>query len=197
MGTKDFNALDLLICRWRSRALHRLVPAGATVLDFGCGHQAMFLRSVQSKIRRGVGLDYDAAPDRPGPNLEVRPFRFVDRFDYSDASFDLVTILAVLEHIPLDQVDVLFREFSRVLVPGGRILVTTPTPAAQPLLEFLAFRLKIISAPEIADHKHYYSESDLRELAARHGLACPVYRRFQWGFNCLCALEKPAASLGA
>ncbi|MBX3736362.1 MAG: class I SAM-dependent methyltransferase [Candidatus Didemnitutus sp.] len=192
MGTKDFNALDLLICRWRSRALHRLVPADATMLDFGCGHQAMFLRSVQTKIKRGVGLDYDATPAQPAPNLELRQFRFVDRFDYPDASFNLVTILAVLEHIPLDQVDVLFREFSRILAPGGRILVTTPTPAAKPVLEFMAFRLKIISAPEIADHKHYYTEADLRALAARHGLSCPVYRRFLWGFNCLSAMEKPA-----
>lgn len=190
MGTKDFNALDLFICRWRSRAVRKLVPSGATVLDFGCGHQAMFLRSVQRDIKHGLGIDYDATPERPAPNLELRQFRFEHRFDFPDASFDLVTILAVLEHIPLDQVDVLFREFSRILVPGGRVLVTTPTPAAKPVLEFLAFRLKIISAPEIADHRHYYTEQDLRELAARNGLSCPVYRRFLWGFNCCAAMQK-------
>lgn len=190
MGTKDFNAIDLFICRWRSRAVRRLVPRNATVLDFGCGHQAMFLRSIQRDIKNGIGIDYDATPERPAPNLEVRQFRFEDRFDFPDASFDVVSILAVLEHIPLDQVDALFREFSRILVPGGRILVTTPTPAAKPVLEFLAFRLKIISAAEIADHRHYYTEADLRDLAARHGLSCPEYRPFLWGFNCCAAMQK-------
>ena len=190
MGTKDFNALDLFICRWRSRIVRRHVTPGASVLDFGCGHQAMFLRTVQPVISRGVGLDYDADAGRPAPNLELRQFHFQDRFDYPDASFDLVTILAVLEHIPLDQVDTLFREFSRVLVPGGRILLTTPTPAARPVLEFLAFKLHVISEPEIADHRHYYSEADLSALAARHGLACHGYRRFLLGFNCFAALRK-------
>ena len=44
MGTKDFNALDLFICRWRSGIVRRFIRAGDTVLDFGCGHQALAFR---------------------------------------------------------------------------------------------------------------------------------------------------------
>jgi cyclopropane fatty-acyl-phospholipid synthase-like methyltransferase len=192
MGTKDFNALDMFICRWRSRTVRRHVRRGATVLDFGCGHQLLFLRSVQTEIKRGVGLDYDAIPGRPAGNLEVRNFHFKDRFDFADRSFDQVTLLAVLEHIALDQVDTLFREFARLLADGGQVLITTPTPAAKPVLEFLAFRLHVISEPEIADHRHYYSEADLQALAARHGLTCSTYHRFLFGFNCFAAFTKAA-----
>ncbi|MDI1334743.1 MAG: class I SAM-dependent methyltransferase [Lacunisphaera sp.] len=194
MGTKDFNALDLFICRWRSRIVRRHIRPAATVLDFGCGHQAMILRALQPDIKSGIGLDYDATPGRLAPNLEIRQFHFKDRFEFPDACFDHVTILAVLEHIPLDLVDTLFREFSRILTKGGRILITTPTPAAKPVLEFLAFNLKIISAPEIADHKHYYSEADLRALADRHGLEFTVYDKFLFGFNCFAALTKSTAA---
>ena len=107
----------------------------------------------------------------------------------------MISILAVLEHIPLDQVDVLFREFSRVLAPDGRILITTPTPAAKPVLDFLAFKLHVISEPEIADHQHYYSQADLSALAERHSLKVTAYHKFLFGFNCSAALAKlPAAN---
>lgn len=193
MGTKEFNALDLLICRWRSGIVRRFIRPGSTVLDFGCGHQALFLRSVQKDIQRGIGLDYDATPSRPAANLEIHQFHFKDRFAFPDLTFDQITILAVLEHIPLDQVGVLFREFHRVLKADGRVLLTTPTPAAKPLLEFLAFKLKIISGPEIADHKHYYSQADMRALAVRHGFACSTYATFQFGFNSFAAFTKDPA----
>jgi ubiquinone/menaquinone biosynthesis C-methylase UbiE len=189
MGTKDFNALDMFICRWRSGVARRQVRPGDTVLDFGCGHQAMFLRSVQEWIKHGVGIDYDADAGQPAPNIELRRFHFKDRLDFPDATFNVVSILAVLEHIPLGQVDVLFREFSRVLAPGGRILITTPTPAAKPVLDFLAFKLHVISEPEIADHQHYYSESDLEALAGRHGLKVTTYRKFLFGFNCFASFS--------
>ncbi|MBA4135784.1 MAG: hypothetical protein C0518_00545 [Opitutus sp.] len=188
MGTKDFNALDLFICRWRSRIVNRQIRPDTEVLDFGCGHQALFLRGIAAHIRSGVGIDYDAASSRPAPNLEIRQFRFQDRFDYADGSFDHLTILAVLEHIPLDQVDRLFTEFRRLLRPGGSVLLTTPTPKSRPLLEFLAFKLKIISGPEIADHKHYWSEADIARLASRAGFRLRHYETFQFGLNSFAAL---------
>jgi 2-polyprenyl-3-methyl-5-hydroxy-6-metoxy-1,4-benzoquinol methylase len=192
MGTKDFNALDLFICRWRSRIVRRHIRPASSLLDFGCGHQALFLRSVAPDLTRGVGLDYDATPARPAANLEIRNFHFKDRFDYADGTFDHVSILAVLEHIPLDAVDALFREFHRILKPGGSVLLTTPTPASRPLLEFLAFKLKIISGPEIADHKHYWSQADIEALAGRTDYTCRAFHKFQLGLNCFAALTKPA-----
>ena len=189
MGTKDFNALDLFICRWRSGIVRRGVRPGTDVLDFGCGHQALFLRGLARDIRSGIGLDYDATPGRIAPNLTLDNFHFKDRFAFADASFDHVTILAVLEHIPLGQVDALFLEFRRLLRPGGTVLLTTPTPASRPVLEFLAFKLRVISGPEIADHKHYWSQADIRALAARTGFVCGNYQTFQLGLNSFATLE--------
>ena len=194
MGTKDFNALDLFICHWRSGIVRRQLQPGAVVLDFGCGHQALFLRSVQLLIKQGIGMDYDAIPGQLAANLEIQNFHFKDRFEFSDRTFDHVTSRAVLEHSPLDQVSVLFREFHRILEDGGSVLLTTPTPASKPLLEFLAFKLKIISGPEIADHKHYWSRPDIEKLAADHGYTCETYRTFQFGLNSFALLRRSPAS---
>lgn len=194
MGTKDFNALDMFICRWRSRIVRDHIRSGDTVLDFGCGFQALLLRAVQLEIKLGIGLDYDAVPGRLAPNLETRQFHFKDRFEFPDRTFDQVVMLAVLEHIPLDQVDPLMAEFTRILQPGGRVLITTPTPAAKPVLEFLAFKLHLISKPEIADHRHYYSQADLQALANRHGLELSAYHKFLFGFNCFAAFTKLTAT---
>ncbi len=191
MGTKDFNAFDMFICRWRARVVRQHIQPDTTVLDFGCGHQAMILRAIQPGIKRGIGLDYDATPGRPAANLEIRQFHFKDRLDFPDESFDTVTILAVLEHIPVEQVALLFSEFNRILKPGGQVLITTPTPAAKPVLEFLAFKLHLISKPEIADHQHYYSRNDLQTLAADHHFQLCTYHKFLLGFNCFAAFTKP------
>lgn len=192
MGTKDFNILDEFIARWRLRQVRQRVRPDARLLDFGCGHQAFFLRSVSRKISRGVGLDYDAESEKIDPNIEIINSRFSGQLEFPDEFFDQVSLLAVLEHIPVDEVDVLFREFYRVLTPGGQVLLTTPTPAAKPVLEFMAFRLKIISQPEIADHKHYYSREDILDVAQRNNFALHHFTGFQFGFNCLGVLEKPA-----
>jgi len=190
MGTKDFNSLDLFISRWRSRIVRRHIRSGARVLDFGCGHQALFLQSVQNLISRGIGLDYDADPCHPSKNIEIQNFHFKDHFEFPDESFDNIAILAVLEHIPLDQVTILLNEFKRILKVGGSVLITTPTSASKPVLEFMAFKLKIISAPEIADHKHYYSKADMHAVATTHGFKCSEYQTFQMGLNSFTALTK-------
>jgi len=190
MGTKDFNILDDFIASWRLRQVRQQVNRGGRLLDFGCGHQAFFLRSISSRITKGIGLDYDAAPGKIAPHIEILNSRFSGVLEFPPHAFDQVSILAVLEHIPVDEVDILFREFHRVLAPGGQVLLTTPTPAAKPLLDFLAFRLNVISKPEIADHKHYYPREDILEVANRNGFELKRYRTFQFGFNCLAVLEK-------
>jgi ubiquinone/menaquinone biosynthesis C-methylase UbiE len=120
----------------------------------------------------------------------LRLWRAGEPLPFGGEEFDVVTMTAVLEH--LDNPGEVLTECYRVLRPGGRLLLTTPSPLAKPVLEFLAFRLGLISRREITDHKYYFSKRELRQLLGDIGFATPVVRYWQLGFNLFAVAEKPS-----
>ena len=158
------------------------------ILDFGCGHQAYLHNHIKNKIKKGVGIDYDSEAYRLAPNIEVKNFHFTDKLPFFDKSYDKVFALAVIEHIDIPMVSKLFREFSRILKPGGKVILTTPTLVGKVILEFLAFKLGIISKEEVGDHKNIIKK-DLEILAKNYGFIVEKYKTFQLGGNSLCVLK--------
>ena len=191
MGTKEFNIIDKLISWMRLGKVLPYVEKDDIILDFGCGHQAYLLSHIKEKIKKGVGIDYDSKSYKLSSNIEVRNFHFTDKIPFLDRSFDKVFALAVIEHIDIPKVSKLFREFNRVLKPEGKVILTTPTLFGKVILEFLAFRLGIISKDEVGDHKRYYQKKDLEILAKNYGFTVEKYQTFQLGGNSLCVLRKP------
>lgn len=189
MNTGGFNLLDKWIAKLRLGQVMPFVREGEVVLDFGCGVQAYLLRQTQEKLKEGYGLDYDIATRREEKLSFVR-FRYETQLPFPDRFFDKIFMLAVLEHLEESQAQLLFSEFHRILKPSGEIVLTTPTPRGQVILEFLAFRLKIISQEEIRDHKKYYTPQDLQKLAQHHHLCLSQTRFFQCGLNSLYVLKK-------
>ena len=59
---------------------------------------------------------------------------------------NIITLHAVLEHV-VDPVSVV-QSAHEILEPGGYLLLTPTSDAAKPVLEFLAFKLKLISRQE-------------------------------------------------
>lgn len=189
MKTSEFNLLDKFIAKRRLNQIKPYVSKNDVVLDFGCGYQSYLLKNFEGMISEGIGLDYDVEPLKT-EKIEHLKFRFTDKFEFSNSKFDKIFMLAVLEHIPLDTIDKLMKEFTRILKDDGLMIFTTPTPKSKPVLEFLAYRLKIISEPEIRDHKKYYNEKDVIELCQRNGLVLKHYKTFQFGLNSMMVISK-------
>jgi len=160
MDTKNFNIVDRLIAKMRLSKVLPYIDKEDVVLDFGCGNQGYFLNYISPMINKGVGIDYDVENKTEG-NLFFKKFIFKNVLPFEDKSFDKVVMLAVLEHIETNKVELLFKELKRVLKNNGKIILTTPTPCSKLILEFLAYKLHIISESEIRDHKKYYREEDL------------------------------------
>lgn len=185
MSRRDsFNSVDRLV-RWlRTRSADRHVPSGSRVLDVGCGLEnwlikTMTLGATPTWAPTSIGIDPDLqVEDGRGQRCDVTAIA-----EQLPGEFDVAISLAVIEHLPPDEVSKHLASIRATLRPGGRIVLTTPTPRARPILEFLAFRLHVISEFEIRDHRRYYNGTELRSLLTRAGFVRVEHTTFQFGLN--------------
>ena len=190
---KPETFLDLFLRLWR---VHRVLPfikkvPDCRLLDIGCGWEARFLREVEPYITKGVGLDPKAPVLEQETKLTIMRERLDRVLPLEPASFDVVTMLAVLEH--LSEPRAIVEEVWRVLRPGGWFVGTVPSYLGKPLMEFLAYRLHIISEEEIRDHKSYYGHKSLRALLTSTGFSEIGHKYFQLGMNNFFYAQKPSS----
>lgn len=157
-------------------------------VDIGCGFNGRFLRSISNKIESGYGIDLRANNAEYG-NVKIINNSDVDgKLPLPDGSVNRVFMLAVIEHLDMDN-DLVF-EGSRVLSKDGLFVITTPTIQGKGLLEFLSYKLHMISEESIREHKHYYSEQELRDVLDKNNMDVYCYKKFQFGFNQLIVGKK-------
>lgn len=159
---------------------HLAQYSACRLLDIGCGWEARLLKQIEPWIDHGIGIDFKA-PEIKTKKLETLSTRLDKRLPFPDENFDVVTMLAVLEH--LDHPEAIVRECFRVMKPHGSLILTVPSWLAKPVLEFLAFRLGIINRQEILDHKRYFDRGELWDLFSENGFKIKYHRYFQFRMN--------------
>jgi 2-polyprenyl-3-methyl-5-hydroxy-6-metoxy-1,4-benzoquinol methylase len=126
--TRELVAWRQLICPYEP--ITRWVPAGAHVLDFGCGAGALLaLMSERRQIPSGIGCDVSsdgitaAKAAQRRLSCDVLDFRHIRDFkDIPDDRFDVVVMIDVLHHIsPIRQQEAIHAAARRV-APGGRFI---------------------------------------------------------------------------
>lgn len=96
---------------------------GQRVVDLPCGSgfASAFVRRLGAEV-----VSLDLFPEAVQAEGVVATFADMnERLPVADASVDLVICMEGIEHVP-DQLSLL-REFDRILKPGGRLLLTTPS----------------------------------------------------------------------
>jgi SAM-dependent methyltransferase len=114
----------------RIEPLRWVLPHAASLLDVGC-NAGEFLTTVQATYPaiRLAGCDVNptavATARRRLPSVDVRE-ACASALPFASESFDCVSCIEVLEHIPPAEWRKSLSEMRRVLVPGGRLILRTP-----------------------------------------------------------------------
>jgi 2-polyprenyl-3-methyl-5-hydroxy-6-metoxy-1,4-benzoquinol methylase len=175
---------DYLIQLWRMRVAARWIPQGACVLDIGC-HQGEFLIWLGEKIAPSVGFDPLYTRNAKPGNHQFYPQGFKEGM-LAESSFDAITLLATLEHI--HDKSSIARESARLLRPGGRAIITIPSPLVDKILDFLIM-LHIVDGMSLEEH-HGFLPDELPGIFIPAGFHLRKKRKFQFGLNNLYVFER-------
>lgn len=155
--------------------------AANRALDLGCG-DGRFTATLAAVAARVTGADVaEAALHRARcrhPELEFVRVPFDGELPFPDGAFELVWASEVIEHVA-DTARWL-SEVRRVLVPRGRLLVTTPSHGRLRLARHGVDRY----SPPLVDHLHLYTRRSLAGLLGEFGFA-PVTVRTAAGVPAL------------
>ena len=185
----SFNSLDKLIAKLRQREMKKNISLkNKNILDFGCGSNFKKLISVYKDCQSITAID------RTGSDFKIKNFYF---YNYQDdlnilekkimrQKFDVVILGAVIEH--LDKPELVLNILKKRLSDDGIIFLTAPSWASKPILEFLGYKLNIINADLVREHKRYYDLDEYKKLSKLINMDIKKFYFFQLGLNTVCIL---------
>ena len=180
---------------WLSqRAIRRHLPSrnDLEVLELGCGYRATQFMALERKLKRGIGVDFQIAPE----------LQILEKFTFYQGTIeqtlpklesetvDVVMFISVLEYLVEPQF--VIESAWRTLRRSGLLLVNVPTWIGKRFLELSAFRFGFSSKVEIDDHKMYYDKRALWPMLIRAGFKPSQIRlRYhKFGLNLFAAVRK-------
>lgn len=162
---EGYGPLDVFLAKQRYKVAKRKIYSAqksGRILDIGCGSVPLFLTSVNFAEKYGLDKNIEARVaeemKKQGIVLINHYIEEEEKLPFDENFFDVVSMLAVFEHIEPEQLVRIHREINRVLKPGGIYVMTTPAFWTEGLLKFLV-KLRLISGVSISEHKDSYDSS--------------------------------------
>lgn len=135
------------------------------LLDIGCGN-GKFMNSMTALGWDCEGVEFSDTAIQECEKQSLKVFHGdVHAAEFDADTFDVVSIRHVIEHIP--DPNIFLKEISRILKPGGRLVVKTPNSQALGRGYFGVFWF----ANDVPRHLVLFSPENLAEAAARQQLA--------------------------
>jgi SAM-dependent methyltransferase len=159
--TRGKGLLEPMLADLRAQRANKLIPStlrDGRILDIGCGSYPYFL--AHTSFKEKFAIDQIPLPQNTASDLKIESYtldlEIRPRLPFEDNFFEVVTLLAVVEHLDPSLMAILFKEVYRVLKSDGMVVLTTPAAWSDGLLQFMA-RLGLVSAEEIHEHAYAYT----------------------------------------
>jgi SAM-dependent methyltransferase len=187
VSVHKMKRLDRMLEQWRIQAVSRYLKDGDQVLDIGCGNGEIFRQLTW--LGPSVGIDPVLTPgNMPSfPNTRFFSGMFPEALP-EPMKFDGITLLAVLEHLPAEQQATLAKNCAAHLKPGGRLLITVPSPITDYVLLILT-TLRLMHGTSLEQH-YGFDICKTPEIFEPHGFRLLKHKWFQFGLNNLFAFER-------
>ena len=133
-----------------------------TILDLGCGTGA-FLQVMQDAGWTVKGLEPDAGARKIAEGRGVDVSGTDHFFNLPEASFDVITLWHVLEHV--HRLHDYFNQFGRILKQDGVLIVAVPNHTSRDAAHYGASW----AAYDVPRHLYHFSPRSMHVLAEKHG----------------------------
>ncbi len=157
------------------------------LLDVGCADGALF-RALAERIVDGIGIDPDLDRETRWAGVRLIPGRFPDDLP-EVGTFDVITMLAVFEHLDHGQQERAALACARLLNPGGVLVLSVPEAVVDRIVHVLSW-LHVLDGMSVHEH-HGFRAGDTPRAFAATGLVPMHHGRFQLGLNHVFVFARP------
>lgn len=188
--TRGTGILENWLSKKRSDVANKIIRSNKNrrLLDIGCGSFPYFLS--QAVFAEKFGIDKTITKDKSiqiaGGKAILKHFDIEKEqtIPFDDHFFDVITMLAVIEHLNTHQCADILAETRRILKPNGLLFITTPAVWSHGLLKAMSL-INLVSREEILEHKVAYSHKSLQRIlcAADFTPQSIRYGYFEFGLN--------------
>ncbi len=183
--TRGYGLLESFLAKQRIKIANKLIPSthrNGRLLDIGCGNYPLFLLNSEFNEKYGIEKDINENYGNQFQNQKITIINYdiegEGKIPFDSEYFDVVTMLAVFEHIEPEKLVKILSEIHTILKPGGMYIMTTPAIWTDRLLKVMA-KLRLVSPVEIQEHKDAYNHSKIFFILQKAGF---LKKKLQFGY---------------
>ncbi|KKN38244.1 hypothetical protein LCGC14_0755520 [marine sediment metagenome] len=172
--TRGFGLLENFLSFQRVKIAKKLISeygnGNKTILDIGCGSYPFFLTCVNFDEK--YGLDNEVYNQYfKNQNLRLIEYNINNNLPFQSYYFDVITLLAVIEHLYANQMHKILMGCYSLLKKGGILIITTPARWSDMPLKLMT-KVGLVSFEEVGEHKYTYNLRELRDILRGVNFKC-------------------------